>query len=117
MPTSPHVSTVAYDDLQPLRAALLEKMTQVVRSGSGGPELMQIKLAALTPEDLGLRDRNANSVLIRFQVSLLTQGSGTQLLVPYSSSGARVSSPPRAANHFARSLHTPPSPAAHERFA
>jgi hypothetical protein len=31
------------------------------------------------PEDLGMQDRGADPVLNRFQVSLLTEGSGTQI--------------------------------------
>ncbi len=73
------VSAVSYDALQPVRAALLHKMQQIVQSGSGGPEMMETTLARLSPDELGMRGAALNGVLDRFQVSLLTRGSGTQI--------------------------------------
>lgn len=79
LPASELVSVVAYDLLQPVRTALLHQMQEVVHSGNGGPESMETKLAHLTPEELGMRGEMAKGILNRFQVNLLTQGSGTQI--------------------------------------
>jgi len=43
-----------------------------------GPEVLRTLLAQATPADLGLRAAN-DPVLDRFQVKLLTEGSGTQI--------------------------------------
>jgi hypothetical protein len=73
------VTSVSYDALQPVRTALLHKMQQIIQSGSGGPELMETTLAEISPEELGMAGAAQHGVLDHFQVSLLTQGSGTQI--------------------------------------
>ncbi len=73
------VTSVSYDALQPVRTALLHKMQQIIQSGSGGPELMETTLARTSPDELGMTGTTQNGVLDHFQVSLLTQGSGTQI--------------------------------------
>jgi hypothetical protein len=77
--TGPQVTAVSYEALQPLRTTLLRKMQQIVQSGSGGPELMESTLARMSPNELGMKSSAQNGVLDRFQVSLLTRGSGTQI--------------------------------------
>lgn len=71
----PQVTAVAYEALRPVRTKLLEKMQQVIRSGEGGPELLEVVMTKLTPEELGMQP----GILDRFQVNVLTQGSGTQI--------------------------------------
>lgn len=75
----PQLTGVSWNALQPVRAALLEKMQAVIHSGSGGPELLQTTLARLSPEQLGMKRDGGAGVLDHFQVSLLTEGSGTQI--------------------------------------
>jgi hypothetical protein len=75
----PHVTSISYDALHPVRAALLQKMQQIIQSGSGGPELLETALARISPEELGMTGGAQNGVLDHFQVSLLTEGSGTQI--------------------------------------
>jgi len=72
------VTCVSYESLAAVRAALLKKMDQAIRSGIGGPEAMRSMLTRLRPEELGLGDSSPESLLNRFQVSVLTDGSGTQ---------------------------------------
>jgi hypothetical protein len=43
-----------------------------------GPEQLRTHLAQLSPSDLGM-DKNGDVVLDRFQIKLLTEGSGTQI--------------------------------------
>jgi hypothetical protein len=58
--------------------ALVNKMRLVMGPGGGGPEVLRTMLAQMRPEELGF-DASEKPVLSRFQVSLLTEGSGTQL--------------------------------------
>ena len=76
------VTRVAYGDLATTRAALLDKMKKAIQSGIGGPEALRTMMAQLRPEDLGLgggAEPPARPVLDHFQVSVLTEGSGTQI--------------------------------------
>ena len=77
------LTCVSYNALEPVRAALLRKMqTEIDRPGMG-PEALRTLLAQMRPADLGM-DREGGSkpkdeVLERFEISLLTEGSGTQI--------------------------------------
>jgi hypothetical protein len=71
------LTCVSYRDLRPVSDALLVKMTKIMQPGGGGPEVLRTELAAMKPEDIGMP--NGNAILNRFQLSLLTEGSGTQI--------------------------------------
>ena len=74
----PALTCVSYQDLAPERTALLRRMETKIQSAGMGPEKLRTILAQIRPEDL--RPGAANDpVLSRFQVSLLTEGSGTQI--------------------------------------
>jgi hypothetical protein len=82
----PALTTVSYQALEPMRATLLGKMREEIKRPGMGPEALRTYLAQLRPADLGLDrrlDRGAgkggDAVLERFQVKLLTEGSGTQI--------------------------------------
>lgn len=79
----PALTCVSYKALEPARAALLRRMqTELDRPGMG-PEALRTLLAQLRPADLGMdktsTDKPKDPVLERFEVSLLTEGSGTQI--------------------------------------
>jgi hypothetical protein len=74
---SPAVTCVSYEALAPVRAELLQKMHAQIEMPGMGPETLRTFLAQMTPQELGLR--TADPVLDRFQVKLLTEGSGTQI--------------------------------------
>lgn len=74
----PSITCVSYQGLAPVRFALLQKMESQIQSAGMGPERLRTILSAIRPEDLGLHDVS-NAVLSRFQVSVLTEGSGTQI--------------------------------------
>ena len=80
---SPALTCVSYKALEPARAAVLRRMqTELDRPGMG-PEALRTLLAQMRPADLGM-DRVSNGkpkdeVLEHFAVSLLTEGSGTQV--------------------------------------
>jgi hypothetical protein len=61
-----------------VRAALLRKMHAEIAKPGMGPEALRTTMAQLRPVDLGL-GAPGNDVLDRFQVKLLTEGSGTQI--------------------------------------
>lgn len=67
----------SYESLAPVRANLQQRMQKTFESGLG-PEAFRTMLATMSPADLGLGDA-PDPVLSRFQVSLLTEGSGTQI--------------------------------------
>jgi hypothetical protein len=73
------LTCMSYDSLEEIRSALLAKMRKVMQRGGGGPELLRTMLAQMRPEDLGLSGAGDQAVLNRFQISVLTEGSGTQV--------------------------------------
>jgi len=74
----PELACISYHALEPVRAALLGKIrTEIARPGMG-PEALRTLLAQMRPADLGL-GKAGDAVLDRFQVKLLTEGSGTQV--------------------------------------
>jgi hypothetical protein len=77
--STPGLVTVSYAELQNAREALLRLIGRAMNSGSMGPEEMRSLLARLTPADVGLAEAGDAGVLNRFQLSLLTEGSGTQI--------------------------------------
>jgi hypothetical protein len=75
---NPALTCVSYHALEPLRAALSAKIrTEIERPGMG-PEALRTLLAQMRPSDLGL-SKSGDPVLDRFQVKMLTEGSGTQI--------------------------------------
>jgi len=75
---SPLLSCVSFQKLEPVRAALLKNIqTEIGRPGMG-PEELRTHMARLSPADIGI-GREGDEVMQRFQVKLLTEGSGTQI--------------------------------------
>src|SRR5580704_14530354 len=84
------LTCVSYQALEPARAALSNRIRLEIERPGMGPETLRTLLAQLRPADLGLdgepdRGLDGNTaalrdtVLDRFQVKLLTEGSGTQI--------------------------------------
>jgi hypothetical protein len=72
------LTCVSYQGLAPVRSVLLHNIqTQIQRPGMG-PEELRTHLARLSPADIGM-DKSGDEVLNRFQVKVLTEGSGTQI--------------------------------------
>lgn len=71
--------TSSYDGLRGMRSAMLDRMQRVIASGHGGPEELRTLMAETTPTDLGLPAEAQNDPVRRFEVSVLTEGSGTQI--------------------------------------
>jgi hypothetical protein len=70
------ITCVSYQKLGPARAALSNKIRVEIERPGMGPETLRTLLAQMRPADLGL---DQGAVLDRFQVKLLTEGSGTQI--------------------------------------
>jgi hypothetical protein len=79
----PMLTCVSYKALEPARAALLRRMQPELDRPGMGPEALRTLLAQLRPADLGIDrvsdNKPKDEVLARFEVSLLTEGSGTQI--------------------------------------
>lgn len=73
----PELISVSYDDLAPVREQLLRKMRPQIDRPGMGPEALRTFLAQVTPSELGLQ--SGDRILNRFQVTLFTEGSGTQI--------------------------------------
>src|SRR4051794_9182691 len=79
IPSSRALTCMSFSSLNSVRTSLVETMRRTLQSGTGGPEAVRTMLAQMRPEDLGLPGEGEKAVLNRFQVSVLTEGSGTQL--------------------------------------
>jgi hypothetical protein len=75
----PGLTTISYAALDRPRKQLLNLTQQTIASGNSGAEALRGKLAQLKPEDIGLSQDPADAVLNYFQLSLLSEGSGTQV--------------------------------------
>ena len=79
----PELTCVSYKVLEPARAELLRRMQAEIDRPGMGPETLRTLLAQMHPAELGLERESNNKprdqVLERFEVSLLTEGSGTQV--------------------------------------
>lgn len=72
------VTCVSYASLQSVRTVLVDKIEKAYESGMGS-EAMRTMLAEMRPETLGSKALSGDPILDRFQISLLTEGSGTQI--------------------------------------
>jgi hypothetical protein len=75
---SPSLACVSYRALEPARDALLHSIQTELQRPGMGPEELRTHLARLVPADLGM-EGSGDAVLTRFQVKLLTEGSGSQI--------------------------------------
>jgi hypothetical protein len=74
----PALTCVSYGALEPARTALLRKIRSETDKPGMGPEALRTVLAQLRPADIGLGKAD-DAVLDRFQLKVLTEGSGTQI--------------------------------------
>jgi len=74
----PALTTVSYETLAPARAELLRKIQAETSRPGMGPENLRTLMAEMRPADIGL-DTSSDVVLSRFQLKVLTEGSGTQI--------------------------------------
>jgi len=72
------MTRIAYGDLATPRAALQSRMQKTYEASTFDPEAFRTMLAQMKPEEVGLA-AGPDALLSRFQLSLLTEGSGTQV--------------------------------------
>ena len=72
------ITSVSYAQLEPVRTALLQKMHAEITKPGMGPEMLRTVMAQLRPSDLGV-SAQVDPTLARFQIRLVTEGSGTQI--------------------------------------
>jgi hypothetical protein len=72
------LTQLSYQSLQQPRSLLLTKIQRAIDSGSMDPEALRSMIAQMQPDEIGLGG-STDPVLSRFQMSLLTEGSGTQI--------------------------------------
>jgi hypothetical protein len=73
-----NVAQISYGALSPARAALQSRMQSIYEASVFDPEAFRTMLARTRPEEIGLNS-GGDAVLNRFALSLLTEGSGTQV--------------------------------------
>jgi hypothetical protein len=72
------LTCVSYRALESARAELLRQMHAEIEKPGMGPEALRTLLARKNPQDLGF-SATGDAVLDRFQMKVLTEGSGTQI--------------------------------------
>ena len=72
------VTLISYAALSPARAALQSRMQRLYEASVFDPEAFRTRMAQTQPGEIGLNS-GGDAVLNRFQLSLLTEGSGTQV--------------------------------------
>ena len=73
------LAQVSYRALDSQRALLLRRIQEAIATRNMGPEELRSLLARMRPDDIGLSGRGGDATLAHFQLSLLTEGSGTQI--------------------------------------
>jgi hypothetical protein len=73
-----NVAQLVYPDLAPVRQHILHHMDEAIHAGTG-PEALRSSLARLSPSDLSVDAVTSDPRMQHLAVSLLTEGSGTQI--------------------------------------
>jgi hypothetical protein len=78
-PATPEsMARVSYGALAPVRGAVQSRMQKIYEASVFDPEAFRTRMAQTQPGEIGM-DSGDDAVLNRFQLSLLTEGSGTQV--------------------------------------
>ena len=77
--TQPRLTQISYAALEPARVQLLQHIDRAIQTGGMGPEELRSLLVRISPADVGLATPGSDPVLDHFQLSLLTEGAGTQI--------------------------------------
>jgi hypothetical protein len=75
---SSSLTSLSYQQMEPLRAALLKNIDAELKRPGMGPEELRTHMARLSPSDLKA-SKEGDAVLDRFQLKVLTEGSGAQI--------------------------------------
>ena len=77
-PYDPNLTCISWSGLGAARVALLRYMQTEIQKPGMGPEELRTRLARLEPTELSF-SKEGDGVLNRFQLKVLTEGSGTQI--------------------------------------
>lgn len=77
-PASSNLARVSYAAISTARGNLQSRMQKIYQAKVFDPEAFRTRMAQIQPAEIGL-DSGSDTVLNRFQLSLLTEGSGTQI--------------------------------------
>jgi hypothetical protein len=78
-PSDGRLTAVTWVELAPVRSAILSRMLSVIGSGHGGPEELRTLMAETTMKQVGMSIGGHDEIMSRFQLSVLAEGSGTQI--------------------------------------
>lgn len=78
-PCEGKISRVSWAGLATPRSALQSRMQHTYEAAVFDPEAFRSMLARTKPDEVGLAGTGSDAVLNRFQLSILTEGSGTQV--------------------------------------
>lgn len=73
------LASVSYTGIADARVKLLKVIQRAIGSGNMGPEGLRSALARMKPSEVGLPEGEDESIINRFKLSVLTEGSGTQI--------------------------------------
>ncbi len=81
------ITCVSYHALQPARASLAARVRAEIERPGMGPEALRTLMARMSPEDIGIdtmqvttgQEKTGDATMARFQLKVLTEGSGTQI--------------------------------------
>jgi hypothetical protein len=73
------ITRVSYNALAASRATLQARMQKTYEASVFDPEAFRTMMAQIKPDEVGLGSARGDALLNRFQLSLLTEGSGTQV--------------------------------------
>ncbi len=74
----PRITVISWGELEALRSAILQRIQKTISGSASGPEQLRTVLAEITPSDLDLKP-GRDELMDRFKISVLTEGSGTQI--------------------------------------
>ena len=77
-PADAQLTSVSYSGVGSARTRLLRYLQTEIQRPGMGPEELHTKMARLAPEDLGF-PKGSDGVLDRYELKVLTEGSGTQI--------------------------------------
>jgi len=73
------LEVLSWTGIAPVRQELLARMRRMTRTPGTGPEMARTEMAGLSPADFGLHRVGKDSIMDHFALSVLTEGSGSQI--------------------------------------
>ena len=74
-----HLATTSYAGLASVREQLLQRISAMLTGANSGPEQLRTAMAEITPQSLRWPATSGDEAFRRYQLDVLTEGSGTQI--------------------------------------